>query len=123
MSDHPDGGQASVELALVLPVVVLLALFLVQVGLVVRGQVLVTHASREGARAAAVDDGPTAARSAAVAGSSLAADRLDVVVDGRGGPGSRVTVQVRYQMPTEVPLVGLLLGDVTLRASTTMRVE
>jgi hypothetical protein len=118
-----DGGQASEELALVLPLVVLLALFLVQVGLVVRGQVLVTHASREGARAAAVDDGPSAAQSAVEAGSPLTPDRIDVAVRGRGLTGSRVTVQVRYRMPTEVPLVGLLVGDVTLTGSTTMRVE
>jgi hypothetical protein len=30
---------------------------------------------------------------------------------------------VTYEAPTDVPLVGSLLGDVTLHASATMRVE
>ena len=118
-----DGGQAAVELALVLPLVVLLLLAVVQVGLVVRDQVLVVHAAREAARQAAVDPSPDAPKRAALAGSNLQSDRLDVVVSGRGGAGSRVKVQLRYRAPAEVPLVGPALGDVTLEAEATMRVE
>ncbi len=118
-----DEGQATVELALVLPFVVFLALVLVQVGLLMRAQVLVTHAAREGARAAAVDDDPGAAREAVEASSPLAADRLEVEVSGRGATGSRVTVDVVFRSPTVVPLVGNLLGDFPLEASATMRVE
>ncbi|MBK9180245.1 MAG: pilus assembly protein [Acidimicrobiales bacterium] len=119
----PQRGQAAVELALVLPLVALLLLALIQVGLVVRDQVLVIHAAREGARAAAVDDDPGAARRAALRAAGLAAGRLTVEVDGRGGEGSRVRVRVRYRAPTDVPLVGGLVGDVTVGGSVTMRVE
>jgi Flp pilus assembly protein TadG len=118
-----DGGQAAVELALVLPLVALLALALVQVGLVVRAQVLVTHAAREGARAAAVDADPDAARRAAEAGAPLDPARVDVEVHDRGERGARVRVVVRYAAPTDVPLVGSLVGDPVLTASATMRVE
>jgi Flp pilus assembly protein TadG len=59
-----------VELALVLPLVLLLLLGVVQVGLVVRDQILVVHAAREAAREAAVDPAPGAARRAALAGST-----------------------------------------------------
>jgi Flp pilus assembly protein TadG len=118
-----DAGQASVELALLLPVVVVLLLAVLQVGLLARDVVLVTHASREAARAAATDPDPGAARAAAAASSGLAADRLQVVVRGRGEAGSRVHVQVTYRATTTVPLVGGLLGDRTIRASATMRVE
>ena len=48
-------GQATVELALVLPLVVFGLLAILQVGLVVRDQVAVVHAAREAARAASVD--------------------------------------------------------------------
>ena len=51
-------GQSTVELALLLPVVVLLLLAVLQMGLLARDIVLVTHASREAARAAAVDSDP-----------------------------------------------------------------
>jgi Flp pilus assembly protein TadG len=116
-------GQATVELALLLPVVVLLLLSVLQVGLIARDVVLVTHASREAARAAAVDSSADAARAAAVASSGLSPDRLDVVVSGRAAPGSRVEVVVTYRAPTSVPIVGALLGDRRIRSSATMRVE
>jgi hypothetical protein len=44
-------------------------------------------------------------------------------VSGRGGPGSRVEVQVRYRSATDLPLVGPLVGDVELSGSASMRVE
>jgi TadE-like protein len=122
-ADDRDGGQASVELALALPLVVVLLMVVVQVGVVVRAQVLVTHAAREGARAAAVDTDPAAARRAVEASSALDADRLSVVVANRDGPGSRVRVEVGYRLATDLPLVGSLLPDITLAAVTTMRVE
>ena len=118
-----DRGQSSVEVALLLPFVAVLLLGVVQVGLVVRDQVLVVHAAREAARAAAVDPTEGAARDAAAAATALSPSRLVVAVSGRGDAGSRVSVTVTYASPTVVPLVGRLLGDVPLTASATMRVE
>ena len=117
---HSERGQAALELALCLPILALLLLALVQVAVVVRDQVAVVHAAREGARAAAVTgagpaDGVAAARSAA----RLNAGRLDV--DASRGESVRVTVS--YRSPTDVPLVGRLVGDVTLRATAVMRSE
>ena len=67
MTRPPRGaaGQATVELLLVLPVVILALLLVIQMGLIARAQILVVNAAREGARAAAVD-GPAAAQAAAV---------------------------------------------------------
>jgi len=118
-----DEGQATVELALVLPVVATLLLAVVQVGLVVRDQIRVTHAAREAARAAAVDPDPDAAAHAAADGSGLDPDRLSLDLTGRDGPGSRVRAEVTYRFPSAVPLVGRLVGPLTLRADATMRVE
>jgi Flp pilus assembly protein TadG len=112
-----------VELALLLPLIVVLLLALVQVAVVARDQVLVTHAAREAARAAAVDPDVDAARRAAEQAGPLVADRLSVEVSGRGEVGSRVRVVVSYTVPIRLPLVGAALGDVTLTASATMRVE
>lgn len=117
-----DEGQASVELALVLPLVMVLLLVVVQVGMVVRDQILVVHAAREAAREAAVDGSPEAPRRAALASSTLDGDRLTVTAGGRGAAGSRVRVEVAYR-PATVPLVGAAVGGLTLRASATMRVE
>ena len=120
---HDERGQATVELALLLPLVALLLLAVVQVAVVARDQVLVAHAAREAVRAAAVDPDVDAARRAAEQAGPLAADRLGVEVTGRDGVGSRVRVVVSYTVPTRLPLVGRALDDVTLTASATMRVE
>lgn len=120
---HGERGQAAVEVALVLPFVVVLALVLLQVGLVVRDQLLLVHAAREAAREAAVSSDRSDVTGAATGATALRGDRLDVTVPGRGPPGGTVTVEVRYAAPTDVPLVGPLVGDVRLRARATMRVE
>ena len=120
---HDERGQATVELALLLPLVALLLLAVVQVAVVARDQVLVAHAAREAVRAAAVDPDVDAARRAAEQAGPLAADRLGVEVTGRDGVGSRVRVVVSYTVPTRLPLLGRALDDVTLTASATMRVE
>lgn len=118
-----ERGQAAVELALCLPLLAALALLLVQVGLLVRDQVVVVHAAREAAREAAVTPGQAGPRRAVLASTRLDPDRLDVDLGRRGRAGTRVRVEVRYRAPTEVPMVGHLLPDVTLEASATMRVE
>lgn len=105
------------------PLVVFLLLALLQGGLLVRDQILVTHAAREAARAAAVEaDRDTIERAANRAG-PLDRERMHVDVLGRDGPGSQVTVHVSYRAPTNVPMVGALLGDIEMRASASMRVE
>lgn len=137
---RPDGGQAAVEVALVMPVIALLLLGLIQVALVVRDQVLVVHAAREAARAAAVDPSPGAARRAALAATSLSPARLEVTgpdaagagapgpaaprpPGGAGSPGRLVTAVVRYRSATDLPLIGPLLPDVGVRGRATMRRE
>jgi hypothetical protein len=118
-----DDGQAAVELALVVPLVVLLALALVQVTLVVRDQVLVIHAAREAARELAVSAGADGAREAALESGRLDGDRLELDIGTRGEPGSRIKVRLTYSSPTVVPLVGPLLGDIELTAGAAMRIE
>lgn len=114
-------GQATVELALGLPVLALAALLVLQVALVGRDAVLVHHAAREAARAAAVDPHQPAARAGALSASgALDPQRLDVDLSRRAG---RVRAEVRYQAVTGLPLVGALVPDPVLEASVTMREE
>ena len=115
-----EEGQAAVELALAFPIVMVLLLALVQVTLVVRDQVAVIHAAREGARAAAAT-GATAGDGVAAAQQATALESGRLSVQVAIGPEVRATV--RYRSPTDVPLVGRLLGDVTVQATATMRAE
>lgn len=116
-----DGGQAAVELALVLPFVCLVMLALVQVGLVVYTQLIVVHAAREGVRAAAVDPDPDAPLVAVLARAPLDMRHVDVETEPAGD--GRVRVRVRYTLETDVPLVGALIGDIELDAEAVMRIE
>ncbi len=119
-----DSGQGTVELALVLPVVVVSMLAIVQVGLIGRDQVAVWHVAREAARAAAVSPNIGSVRTAAVEASPvLDRGRLTVSLGGGLSSGDMATATVRYRSPTEVPIVGRLIGDVDLGAEVTMRVE
>lgn len=117
-----DGGQAAVELALVLPLVLVVSLAALQVALVARDQVLVVHVAREGARRAAVSADDPAVERAAEAATSLDGGRLRVRLDRRRTPG-QVEVTAVYAAPTDVPLIGSLVGDVGLEATVRMRSE
>ncbi len=112
-STPEEQGQGTVELALLLPVWVLLILAVVQVGLVARAEVLTVQAAREAARAAAVGEDPRA--------STRLPDGLTVI--DRRDVGPFVQVRVRYRQPTDVALVGALVGDVVHDITITMRRE
>lgn len=117
-------GQALVETALVLPLLVVLAFGVVLVGRVVHATVAVQATAREAGRALASASseagGMTAAGErgrAVAAGYGLADTRLDLSLDSGGFlRGGEATVRVRY----EVPVAGLLLLD---RLSVTVRGE
>lgn len=118
-----EAGQATVELALTLPLVVLFSLMVIQAGLVAKDVLLVHHAAREGARAAAVDPTPAAASAGVRGGARLDQGRLGVSLRGGSSEGDLATVRVSYASPTNVPIVGAFVGDINLTAEVTMRVE
>jgi Flp pilus assembly protein TadG len=115
-SDH---GQATVELALALPLLCLFVLGMVQVAVIGRGQLAVQLAAHEAVRAAVVSADPaTAAINAAHHAVSLRP--LDVQI---AGDETTMTVTVSYVDHTDVAMVGALLPDATLQASATMAFE
>lgn len=116
---HHDGGQATVEFALVLPLVAFGLLAIVQVGLVVRDELAVIHAAREAVRVASVDRDPAHAVDAA----RRVARGADVTVGPRPDVGRPITVEVRFRAHTDLPLVGALFPDPLLEARARMRVE
>ena len=118
-----ESGQSAVELALALPIVFLLLLALLQTAVIVRDKVALTHAAREAAREAAVHDDRSAPRQAAVSRSGLDADRLTVRVSGQQRGSRRVSARLTYRVPTAVPIIGVLVPDLTLRAAAAMRRE
>ena len=112
-------GQATVEFALLLPLIVFAALALIQVGLLVRDYLGVQHAAREAAREASVNPDPEGA--ARAARRTLPGARVQV--GARPHVGDPISVEVSYHAVTDVPLVGVLFPDPTLHARAVMRVE
>ncbi|HXF71377.1 MAG TPA: TadE/TadG family type IV pilus assembly protein [Actinomycetota bacterium] len=118
-------GQAAVELALVLPILLLVGLALVQVGLLARDRLVLEQASRAGAREAAVTPDEEAVRRAVVAAApGLDLGAIELEVARAGSAGDPVTVSLRYADPVRVPFVGWLFPPaVELSASATARQE
>ena len=115
-----ERGTAAVEFALVLPLVLVVALALVQTGLLVRDRLLVEAAARAGARAAAVQEDPASIRSAALAAApSLDEGAVDLAVTRDGVRGDPVTVSLRYLASIRVPFVDWLFGDSVGMTTTT----
>jgi hypothetical protein len=83
----------------------------------------VTPGAGLAAGAAAVEDDTAAVERAARRAGPLDPDRLRIVISGREGQGSQVTVQLTYDSPVRLPLVGALMGPVRLHAEASMRVE
>lgn len=100
-----------------------LALGLVQTGLVVRAQILVVEAARAGARAASVDPREATAVNAVHRNTMLAAENEEVEMSSVAGDPPVVTVIVRYRVPVEVPMIAGLLHEVTVTGKATMAVE
>jgi Flp pilus assembly protein TadG len=115
-SARRDRGQATVEFAAALPLVVVVVLGIVQLVVVARDQLAVEVAARDAARAASVAATPAGAASQA-AQRAITLRPLEVrTVAGT----ARVTVTVSATSTTDVPLIGAVIPDVTVSATVTM---
>lgn len=119
MGRQRDRGQAAVEFAVALPAVVVLVLGIVQVVVVAGRQATLEQLARVGARAGSVAADPGAAAAAAVERSAP----FGPVEVRTTASGTDVTVVVEFVDPTDVPIIGGVLGDRTLTADATMRRE
>jgi Flp pilus assembly protein TadG len=116
-------GQATVELALSLPVLALLLGTLVEISMIAGDQVRLWHASREAARVAVVDADPAAARTAAES-SGLTDLSLSIEPDSAYRvQGQPLKVDVSMHPEGTVPILGSLFERLELHATTTMRIE
>jgi hypothetical protein len=104
-----------------------MALALVQVGLLVKDQLVVGGGARAGAREGAVTtDDARVSQSAidAAAAGGLDPGRLEVAIEREGAVGTPVKVTVTYDDPVVVPLVAWLFPtSIQLTSAVTMRQE
>jgi Flp pilus assembly protein TadG len=132
-----EDGQAVVELALVLPIMLMLLLGIVQFGSVFRDYIALTDATRVGARQASVsrsvqpesDRVPRIVSMVHRAAVNLDKTKISVTVepvkvDGVT-PGWEASgdVTVRATYPFRINIVGMVVYSGTLKSRTTERVE
>ena len=114
-----NSGQATVELALVMPLIIGLLLIILNVGLVVRDQLAVWHAASAGARAASISpDSPDVVQQAVEDEVGLRPLHLQIVRDEQ-----LITVKVQYPRTINLLLIKHILPPLTLSASVTMHVQ
>lgn len=121
-------GQSLVETALVLPIIILILMGILDFGMMFNNYLIISNASREGARSAAVgaSDNEIAAVVENVS-AALDGTRITTAVspqDSLRKKGDEVTVTVKYEYELLTPVIGALLaGPVELTGVSVMRVE
>lgn len=122
-------GQSLVETALVMPILILLFTVIIDFGLLFNNYLMVSNASREGARSAAIGNTDALVNTTVSnVAASLDPTRLTVTItpDETTGrlTGDAVTVSVQYQYTMLTPIVAAFIpGPFQLETSTTMRCE
>lgn len=120
-------GQGMVELALTLPILILLVAGMMEFGQVIHQQLVVTEAAREGARAAAVGDSDTViANVVRSAASTIDRGNLQVNISpGVRVRGNAVTVTVSNPVQIITPLISSFFpaNPFIVQATAIMRVE
>jgi len=123
---HPKArGSASVEFALVLPLLLVVGLALLQVALLAKDQLILQESARAGARQAAVSRDAGSVREAAIgAAGTLDPSRIRIAIARVPASDGPVTVTTTYDAPIQVPVVRWLFpSEVRLSARATMRQE
>jgi Flp pilus assembly protein TadG len=130
-----ERGQSLVELALVLPVLVLVLVGIMDLGRAVYAYNTISNASREAARVAIVNQTLGDVQAEAIKQSvNLGLTGADVSIaygdpSGTGtcsapyGVGCLASVTVRYTFTAATPVLGQIIGPFTMSASTEMPVE
>lgn len=119
-------GQTAVELALLLPFLLLIVFALIDFGFIMHGYIIVTQSAREGARAGSFGDTDAQITSVAqAAASTLPSQHLYVYIDPAGvrSSGNTVSVKVVYHYLTLTPVLHQLWPSVNVSAVVKMRVE
>lgn len=121
-------GQAMVEMALVLPLLLLLLFGIMECGRVFASYIEVEHAARDGARYAAIHSSASDSTIKSVITNkcvlvSLSNDDITITTKTESGDTWK-EIKVDYEVDIIVPLIGSLIGDpVQLSSTMSMRIE
>lgn len=121
-------GQSLVETALILPIMILILMGIIDFGLMFNNYMIISNASREGARGAAV--GMTDALITSMVSditSTLDQTKLVTKIDPYETPrekGTEVTVTVEYDYKLLTPIISAIIPNpMHIKGMTVMRIE
>ncbi len=122
-----EDGQSATEFALVLPIILIVILVIVQSGIIVNAQLVITHAAREGVRDGSVtNNNSKIINSIRNSARTLDHDMLNISIDPSSGRkiGDYLTVSIEYKPPIVIPIIkSFFPSNIRLRSSATMRIE
>lgn len=115
-----ETGAAMVEMAIVLPLLLLLVFGIIEYGRLYNAQITLTHAAREGVRDYAINQDPVQAEDTArqAISSTMLPGPLGVTTTACN-PGSPTTMSLSYPFTIRIPFVGDDL--ITITAEGVMR--
>jgi Flp pilus assembly protein TadG len=121
-------GQALVEMALILPIIILVLVAIIDFGLLFNNYLLVTNSSREGAREAALGQSDEDIQSDILhLLSTLKESEISINIypsKSSRSQGSQVVITVGYQYKFLTPIIGrIFTSPMIVESKTTMRVE
>ncbi|MCM8710241.1 pilus assembly protein [Clostridium sp. SYSU_GA19001] len=121
-------GQALVEFAIILPLLLLLIMGIVQFSMIINSYLSIQNAAREGARAGILGSSDIEIKNIIKAVSpSLEASNLTVTItptESSRKSGDTLTVKIDYNYPLIVPIISSIFNDVvTLSTHISMRIE
>lgn len=121
-------GQALVEFAIILPILLMLVMGILQFGMMLNTYLTIENASREGARAGIIGSSDAEIKNLIIATSpSLDPACLTVIItpdEPNRKSGDTLTVQITYNYDLIVPIISSLFENViVLNGQTSMRIE
>jgi Flp pilus assembly protein TadG len=121
-------GQALVEFAIILPILLLLILGIVQFGMMINSYLSIQYAAREGARAGIVGSTDSEIKNLIIADSpGLDSSKLTVTITPdllSRKSGDTLTVGVSYSYNLTIPVISSIFkNSIILSSQTSMRIE
>lgn len=118
-------AQATAEFAMVLPLLLLIFLLFAQAVLVMKAQIAVTAAAREGARKGVETSNRALIEGATVrAAAGLDPSRMSVeIASGPRRRGEWIEVEVEYDVPVALPAAQRFFPSIRVRGRAEMRIE
>lgn len=121
-------GQALVELALILPIILIILFGIIEFGRIYGASLTVNYSAREGARLGVTGATDSEINTRVVdASPNLDATKLAITIVPEQAVrqrGEEISVRVSYPVEIIVPVISAITGDmVTVQANSVMRVE